>query len=244
LKLVSVPFSGGCLGKNIGCEKAPKAILEGKEFQILDVDNRNIIHSNKILENAKGYFFIGGDHSITYSLFKGFIKDKNKENIGMVVFDAHPDCVNNFSPPTHEDFLRTLIEENILKPENVFIIGIRAIDKIEKEFMEKRQIKHFLMKNLEDENSYFHLIDQIKSFVNKFDSWYLSIDIDVLDPLYAPGTGYPEEKGMSFDNLKNILRNISHLKNLGRIDLVEVNPDKDINDKTVNCAKEILGIFE
>ena len=124
------------------------------------------------------------------------------------------------------------------------IIGIRAIEKIEKEFIEKNQIKHVLMNDLKDENSYSQLINQIKSFVSKFDSWYLSLDIDVLDPLYAPGTGYPEEKGMGLDNLKNILKNISNLKNLGRIDLVEVNPDKDINNKTVNCAKEILNIFE
>lgn len=244
MKIISVPFSAGSLGKNIGCEKAPGLILKDMKFEVLNVDNQDIVNSNKILESAEGDFFIGGDHSITYSLFKGFTKGKDKENTGILIFDAHPDCVNNFSPPTHEDFLKTLIEKKVVKKENVFIIGIRAIDKIEREFIEKKQIKHVLMSDLKSEDSYSQLINQIKEFVGKFDSWYLSIDIDVLNPEESPGTGYLEKNGMSFHNLKNILEEISDFKNLKRIDLVEVNPDKDIDEKTINCAKKIVKIFD
>jgi len=235
----AVPFSGGSLGKNLGCEKAPELILEGKEFQTLNIDNQNIIKTNEILENAEGEIFIGGDHSITYSLFKGFVKNKNKNNIGIVIFDAHPDCINNFSPPTHEDFLRVLIEEKILLPNNTLIIGLRAIDKIEKKFMDDKKINYILMKDIKNNN----LIKEIKEFVEKLDSWYLSIDIDVLNPKEAPGTGYLEKEGMNFNDLKNILKNIKIFGNLKRVDLVEVNPDKDIDNKTINCAKEILNIF-
>tara|TARA_Y100000034_G_scaffold32612_1_gene40045 strand:- start:8509 stop:9294 length:786 start_codon:yes stop_codon:yes gene_type:complete len=240
--VLAVPFNGGCLGKNIGCEKAPKAILEGKEFQVLDIDNQNIISTNEVLGNAEGDIFIGGDHSITYSLFKGFSKDK--ENIGLVIFDAHPDCVNNFSPPTHEDFLKVLIEEEIVKPENVLIIGLRKIDEIEQKFLDQKNIKYVLAKDLENEKEIYHSIDKIREFVEKLDSWYLSIDIDVLNPKEAPGTGYIEEGGMNFDQLFILLEHIKHFGKLWRIDLVEVNPDKDINGKTINCAKKILSIFE
>ncbi len=242
MKIVSVPFNGGSLKKNIGCEKAPKLILEDEESHVLDVDNYNIIKTNEILENADGDIFIGGDHSITYSLFKGFLKNKNKKKTGLIIFDAHPDCVNNFSPPTHEDFLRVLIEENILLPENVFLIGLRKIDKIEEEFLRTKKIKHVLMKNLENKESYLKLIKEIKEFVLRFDSWYLSIDIDILDPKEAPGTGCIEKEGFKLNDFKKIIKEISHVKNLERIDLVEVNPDKDIDNKTVNCAKGILEI--
>ena len=99
------------------------------------------------------------------------------------------------------------------------------------------------MKDLKDDNSYNNLINKIKEFVEKLDSWYLSLDIDVLDSSCAPGTGYLEKDGMSSKNLKNILKNIKTYGNLKRIDLVEVNPDKDIDNKTIKCAKEILKIF-
>ena len=99
------------------------------------------------------------------------------------------------------------------------------------------------LKDLRDNNSYNNLIIKIKEFVEKLDSWYLSLDIDVLDYSYAPGTGYPEKKGMDFENLKKILKNIRTYGNLKRIDLVEVNPNKDVDNKTINYAKEILEIF-
>jgi agmatinase len=243
MKLVSVPFDAGSLGKNIGCKEAPERILKGKQFKTLEINNDNIIETNKILEHAKGDFFVGGDHSITYSLFKGFVKGKDKSKIGLVVFDAHPDAVNNFSPPTHEDYLRVLIEEKIIHPENVLIIGLRAIDEIEQAFLDEYDIRYILMKNIGEEISYNDLIKRIKKFVRKLDSWYLSIDIDVLNPNEAPGTGYVEKGGMKFRDLKHILTNILFSKNLGRIDLVEVNPSKDIDDITVNNSREILNLI-
>tara|TARA_B100000315_G_C14519399_1_gene560786 strand:- start:660 stop:1382 length:723 start_codon:yes stop_codon:yes gene_type:complete len=235
MKLIAVPFSSGSLGKNPESKDAPEKILEGKEYTTLEVDKGNILETNKVLESAEGDVFIGGDHSITYSLFKGFVK--NKKNIGLVVFDAHPDCVNNFSPPTHEDFLKVLIEEEIVEKENVLIVGLRKIHEIEQKFLDEKNIKYILAEDLKDRKK---LINQIKEFVEKLDSWYLSIDIDVLNPKEAPGTGYIEEGGMSFNQLNNILENIKPFGNLGRIDIVEVNPSRDIDNKTIDCAKKIL----
>lgn len=237
MKIVSVPFSGGSLGKNSDCNLAPEIILENMEYNVADVDNLDIEKTNKILEEIKGELFIGGDHSITYSLFKGFAK--NNENPVLIVFDAHPDCVNNFSPPTHEDFLKVLIEENVLKKQNVFLIGLRKIDEIEQDFLDKNKIRYLLMSditNMED------LIDEVNKFISGFGNIYLSLDIDVLDPLEAPGTGYLEENGMKLDDLKFILSNILSNK-IKRIDLVEVNPALDKDNKTVNSAKEILNLM-
>lgn len=237
MKLISVPFSAGSLGKNLGCNLAPKEILKDLEYNVANVDNLNINKTNKLLEEIKGDIFIGGDHSITYSLFKGFAK--NNENPALIIFDAHPDCVNNFSPPTHEDFLRVLIEEDHIQSENILLIGLRKIDQIEQDFLDKNKIKYLLMSDITDIKD---LINQINKFMERFKNIYLSLDIDVLDPLEAPGTGYLEKDGIKLNDLKFILKNILNSK-IKRIDLVEVNPTLDKVNKTINAAKGILNLI-
>ena len=74
-----------------------------------------------------------------------------------------------------------------------------------------------------------------------FSDLYLSIDIDVLDPKFAPGTGYHEKNGLSDEELFNILKKLKTLKNIKRFDLVEVNPDKDKNGKTIKLAAKIIN---
>src|SRR3989344_6347135 len=120
MKIVKVFSSQGSLGKNIGCEKAPDFILnELKKInhKIIDVsevkiNKNNIDETNKNIEKKEGDIFLGGDHSITYSLFKGFAK-KN-ENYGLLIFDAHPDCALYIKSVSHEDFVRKLVDEGIL----------------------------------------------------------------------------------------------------------------------------------
>jgi arginase family enzyme len=72
---------------------------------------------------------------------------------------------------------------------------------------------------------------------------YVSFDIDFVDPVYAPGTGYREPGGLSSKEFLYIARRISKMKNLKAIDLVEVNPSKDFNDLTLNLAKSLLNQF-
>ena len=69
---------------------------------------------------------------------------------------------------------------------------------------------------------------------------YLSIDIDVVDAAVAPGTGYPEPGGISARELISSVQRIKRLKNLQRIDIVEVNPEKDVQDLTVKLAAKVL----
>ena len=248
-KIIIVPTNQGSLGKNIGCELAGEQILNGLNTLNLNtttatIDNNNFLNTIKNLENIKDInekIFIGGDHSITYPLFKNFTnltKKSDNNEPGLIVFDAHPDCVNNFSPPTHEDFIRVLISEHIIKPENIFIIGLRNVDKIEKDFLEKMNIKNIYAKDF-NENSLKDLLE----FIKKFNNIYLSVDIDVLDPLEAPGTGYPESGGLK---LKKLIKYLELLKKSGKIkclDIVEINPLKDINNKTIIAGQEILKVF-
>jgi arginase family enzyme len=251
MKIVKVKSSSGCLGKNIGCEKAPDEIVKcfdevwsnenGKSlmYDVSEVEDSNIEELNKKLEKTKGDIFIGGDHSITYASFKGFAKEF--KNPGLIVFDAHPDCfeTEGFDIPTHEDYLMYLIKEGILKARNVILLGIRNADSVELKFISANKIKVYNMKDLDLERE--EICDGIMEQARSWDGLYLSLDIDVLDPAFAPGTGYLEPGGMSTRDLLYFIQRIKLLKNLKRVDLVEVNPLKDKD--TCKVAAKLLAEF-
>jgi len=248
MKIVKVPFSLGSLGKNKGCEKAPDKIVEklknfyvsenekSLDFEVEDIKfNEDIDSFHLKLEDVEGDLFLGGDHSITYSLFKGL----GGENKGLLIFDAHSDTEIGTNSVDHECFLRKLIEEDILKKENVIIVGIRQFNSVELKFLREHNIKYIPMKNI-FEVGVGEICDIVMEFCNGFKDLYLSIDIDVVDPGHAPGTGYLEPGGLMSRELIYLVQRIKLLKNLKRVDIVEVNPDKDFNDTTSKLAAKII----
>jgi len=232
MEVVKVCYSMGSLGKNVECEKAPDLLFDGGEH--VEVIRNNVDETMINIEKIEGSLFLGGDHSITYGSYKGF--SKRFKNAGIIIFDAHPDMEISAGSVSHEDYLRKLIEEGVIKKSNVILVGVRKISKNEKEFM--NSIKVFTMEQIfgNEEN----VCDVVMELALGFDGLYLSIDIDVLDPAFAPGTGYLEPEGMSTAQLFYFLGRISKLNNLRRIDLVEINPDKDVNGITVKTGRRII----
>ncbi len=262
--VVKVPGING-LGRTKGCEKAGNSILaELKEIysnergipidvKLLDLeeihlDNSNLELTNRLIyANALEIFsekqktvFLGGDHSISYSLVCAFLEHckKIKEEPCLIVFDAHPDCMKpdkNF--PVHEEWLSALIEKGF-PPENVFLVGVRNIYPSEKIFLEKNKIKKMdmnqLFENLEDS------CDILMEF-SKNKQIYISIDIDSIDPAFAPGTGYKEPGGLTSREFLYLIQRLHKLKNIRSVDLVEINPEKDIGGITVKLGAKILS---
>jgi arginase len=261
MKIIGIPAING-LGKTIGTELAPQQIVErlkteiflgesgtrpAIDFGMVAVDTSSITRTNQMIEEAisssEGIpLILGGDHSITYSCFKAF--SKKFRNPGIVVFDAHPDMENTFSPPTHEDYLRMLIEEGHVRAENVIIVGTRSFDQNELDFLRSRKLHNFSMRYIASENLH-DVSDTVMSIAKDFGAVYVSIDIDAIDPAFAPGTGYIEPGGLTSREFLYFLARLKNLKNLRAFDLVEINPSKDVNGMTVKLgakiASEILG---
>jgi formiminoglutamase len=256
MKLLKVSWNSGALEKKEGIEEAPEAIISNlgnfylKEsgilpfFEVADVqiDNSDIGGSIDALGRAVANtdspaIIIGGDHSLTYASFKAF--SKKYRNPGLVVFDAHLDCENDFSPPTHEDFLRVLINEGHVKKENVVCIGTRNFHSNELEFWKKSKLKVFDMKEM-TRDGIPEVADAIMAVAKEFDALYVSVDIDVLDPAFAPGTGYREPGGISTRDLIYFVQRLKNLKNIKMWDVVEVNPKKDIEGMTSLAAAKLI----
>ncbi len=236
--LVKVPSSEGSLEKNLGCEKAPDEIvklLNNFEVKEVEVVKGDLDKTGENIEKTKGDIFIGGDHSITYFSFKSFAK--NKKNPGLLILDAHLDSDYYTKTVTHEDFVRKLVDEKILKKENVIWVGVRRIFKVEKEFTKGLNV--FKMKSVK--SNLKRVSRKVLDLCRGFSDVYLSIDIDVLDPVYAPGTGHKEKNGMRDKELFFFLKRLKFLHNIGRVDLVEVNPDKDEDERTIKLAVRIIN---
>jgi len=266
MQIIKIPGING-LGKTNGCEQAGNQIIAGlKEIysneqgnpidsNILDLeeihlDNGNVEYSNELIyknslnafETKPKLIFLGGDHSVSYSTTKAFLdycKTQSKEPC-LIVFDAHPDCMEPMKEPTHEEWLRALIESGFPK-ENILLVGVRNSYKDELIFMDKNKIKTlgFNQMLLDIENA----CDTIMEFASGKEL-YVSIDIDVVDPVFAPATGYKNEVGgLTSRQLIYLMQRINKIKNLRAVDIVEINAEKDkeFNGITVKLGSKILA---
>jgi len=252
MDIIKVPGINA-LGKK-GSEKAPNLILEDlkknyRNFQKLDleeihVDNFNVEESGKLIyENCLEEFekqdkviFIGGDHSISFPILKAFNKVFN--NTFLIVLDAHADCMEPMKEPTHEEWLRAIIE-NGFNPKNIILIGARKIEEAEKEFLDKKGVKYY-----SEIESIENFADMVTEKANKRDV-YVSIDIDVLDPAFAPGVNCPELVGLNSREFFYLLKRIFHISTLRAFDIVEVVPsiDEKYDYRTVKTASKIIQDF-
>lgn len=239
MKIVKIDYSEGT-DVNKGTEKAPDEIVK----QLNDIwsnenlqDNKYEVISSNLDNLDDGTIFLGGDHSISYYIFKKFFSDK--VNPGIIIFDAHPDLYEYFKEkPVNGDWLYFLIKEKLIKPENIILVGIRNPDVKEVGFIKDYKIKYFTARQLF--NNLENYGDTIMEQARNFSDLYISIDIDCLDPAFAPGTGYIEPAGLSTRELIYLLQRIRLLKNIKKYDLVEVNPSKDINNMTSKVAAKII----
>jgi arginase family enzyme len=197
----------------------------------------------KISKTGPKAIILGGDHSITYSCVKGFAK--HKKDFCLVVFDAHPDLIKDFSPPTHESYLRALIEGKVVKSKDVLLVGVRNSDKLENNYISKKKInciyaKEFLEKGIKA------ISDKIEGFCKERKKpVYFSIDVDAIDPIEAMGTGYIEFGGLLSRELFFVINNIKNTNLIEMCDIVEINPNKDFKDITcILGAKLALNLID
>jgi agmatinase len=232
MKIIKVPGVNG-LGITKGTESAPDKIFpKGKSVEI---DNGNVAEQQKqIAEIAEiNSIFIGGDHSISYPLIKAI--SKKIPEMKLIVLDAHADCDFCAQEPTHEEWLRKLVEQGF-NGKNVLLIGSRKIWQVEEDFIKEKGIIKLGIEEIDN-------FERIKDFT-KENQVYLSIDIDFFDVEYAPATGYPEKKGASKKKGIELIKFIRQNTKLLNADLVEVNPLKRGSEKTILLAKEILSVLQ
>jgi agmatinase len=190
-------------------------------------------------ENSKDIVVsLGGDNSISYSLMEAFAKAHKGKKIGVLYFDAHFDMQDNFIPPTHEDVLSGAIGK-IFCAHEVLVVGVRNYTKEELKFVETWSVPNIKAKEFNSDKK--KSIANILKFCSNLDVIYFMLDIDAIDPRFAPGTGWPEPLGLFPDDVLSIILKLKDKIKL--LDIVEVCPPRDINNITSRLAAKILVEF-
>ena len=213
-----------------GCERSASAIINKLKDIWMSEDLKDLDY---VIVEKGGELILGGDHSISYKSFRDSGCD------GLLILDAHPDVYHEFDEPTHLDWLKFLVDEKKVLPERVVLAGLRSFHPKEIEYLDSKGIKYITAKQAFDVGIK-NVCDSIMELVSGFDKLYMSIDIDVLDPAYAPGVGCSEPGGFSSRELIYLVQRFKKLKNLKKVDIVEVNLDKDVNDMTVKMAAKLI----
>jgi len=179
-----------------------------------------------VVETGAKPMTIGGDHTIALPLLR--VMREIHGPIAVVHFDAHLDTWDTYfgAPYTHGTPFRRASEEGLLDRSGCMHVGIRG-PLYSKEDLTDDQILGFqvLGSHDMDDLGWRGAVERIKTRVGNRPT-YISLDIDVLDPAFAPGTGTPEAGGLTSRELLNILRAFSEI-NLVGADIVEVAPAYD-----------------
>ena len=174
-------------------------------------------------------FIIGGDHSLMYPDVAALADVYGKGKIGVVHFDTHFDASSFFVGHNHSHGtpVRRLIEQGHVSGHNFIQVGLRGYavpSKDDLAWMRDQGFRYHFMAEIE-RRGWEHVMERaITEAAEGTDYLYLSLDIDVLDPAYAPGTGTPEPNGLTPRELFPMLRRLAAETNLVGVELVEVNP--------------------
>lgn len=189
---------------------------------------------------GKLFTFIGGDHSVTIPVLRGIDRVLD-EPFGIIHIDAHFDLCDEMDGDTlsHGSTERRALElDNVPGTDALFFVGIRSAETQEVEFMRDNPVNVITAREL-SRIGVEKTLDRVKEKMIGFGRIYITVDIDCLDPAYAPGTGTPKFGGMTSRELLDLLYGLFELPIIG-FDVVEVAPGLDESQIAVFAARRII----
>ncbi len=196
--------------------------------------------------------FLGGDHSAAIGTVGGIT---HNHDVGLIWIDAHGDFntpETSASQNVHGMALAVLLglgpEELVnigrvgakIQPENVVLIGCRDLDTKEKELMKRSGCRIFTMRDV-DEVGIRDIMSQTLGGFSHLDKVHISLDLDAMDPLDAPGVGTPSQGGLTYREGQLIMEILADSRKLHSVDIMEINPILDIQNRTAQMAVNLIA---
>jgi len=260
--IMGVPFDGTSTYRS-GSRFAPLAIREaslnietysfraGVDLEELKIHDAGDLHvtgkidetlkrvelvTGEILENGKTPILLGGEHTITLGAAKAL-----HEDFALLCFDAHLDLRNEYMNQRvcHATVMRRINET--VKPSRLVEAGIHAACKEEIEYAEEQKIVYITSQRIM-QGGIEEAANEINSFLADSERVYLTVDMDVLDPAFAPAVQNPEPEGLSTHVLLDLLSRICDRRIIG-LDVVEVTPHYDTGVTAIQAAKILFEIL-
>jgi len=179
---------------------------------------------------------IGGEHSITQAPVRSLPK-----SVCVVSFDAHGDLRDEYGGGklSHATVLRRITD--VVGTDGVMVCGLRALCKEEVELIEEKKIQTLTPWELR-EIGVTKAVERIRAFTKKFEHTYLTIDIDALDPAFAPGVANPEFEGLTPSEILPLASAVADNRMIA-FDLVEVCPNYDTGVTACAAARLMFEVI-
>lgn len=218
-----------------------------KDLTVCDLGDIQITHPESDFELVRQRvatlpnmpILIGGDHSVTIPILQGQRLKYKDQRLGVLWIDAHPDLCDFFdgSKLSHANTMRRALEFGI-EPHDVCMVGLRSWEDQEIDLIENSGIHVYTAADVA-ERGMKNVADSVYNILNDCDAVHISLDIDCLDPAYAPGTGIPEFGGLTSRDVLTLLKGTQGLS-LAGLDVVEVAPPLDPSEATVFAGLKII----
>jgi arginase len=210
----------------------------------------------KTLEAGKVPLVLGGDHSVAAGTVSGVAEfyRRQEQKIGLIWIDAHTDINTPDSSPSgnvHGMPLAAIMGlgppelANVLNfspkvpPENCVLVGVRDIDAVEKENVRRAGIDVFTMRDIDERGMRTVMEEALRIAGRGTAGYHVSLDMDWVDPEYAPGVGTPVRGGATYREAHLAMEIIADHGRMLSFEIVEVNPVIDEHNRTADLAVEL-----
>jgi arginase len=224
--------------------------------EIIRVSQESAQKAETVIRNGRRLVGLGGDHSMTLGLVAGASAALGGD-LGIIYLDAHGDMNTpdtTLSGNIHGMHLASLMgfgtpelahvhtSKTKIAKENLLHIGGSDFDPAELELIERQQLITFTLFDLL-KSGLAPLLVQIDDLCQRVKNVYVSLDLDVIDRLYAPGAGMPNAKGLTYREIATIAEYIGRKCHVIGVDIVEYNPLQDEQSKTAELGIELIAKF-
>ena len=221
---------------------------------VAEASNKLAAKVDEIVQGGSFPLVLGGDHSIAIGTLAGV--SKHYQNLGVIWFDAHGDLNTEVTSPSgnihgmplavslgigHQDLVNIYGYAPKVRPEHIVIIGARSLDEGEKQLIREKGICVYTMHEI-DRLGMTKVMEECISYLKeRTDGVHLSLDLDGLDPVDAPGVGTPVIGGISYRESHLAMEMLEEAHFITSAEFVEVNPILDDRNKTAEIAVELAG---
>ncbi|MBK8021397.1 MAG: arginase [Chloroflexi bacterium] len=207
-------------------------------------------HMCETIERGEFALFLGGDHSISMGTVAGSLG--RNERVGVLWIDAHGDFNTPMTTPSgnvHGMVVASLMGlcppplrfgDKVLRPEQIAYIGIRDLDVEEKRAMVQHGLKVLTMRDI-DEVGMASVVRAALNALGNVEAIHVSLDMDALDPSFAPGVGTPVPGGLTYREAHLLMEMLADDGRVRAMDIVEVNPILDSGNATGKLAIELAA---
>jgi len=211
----------------------------------------------RVAAEGKAPLVLGGDHSVAIGTVAGMSHyfRKKKKRLGLVWIDAHADMNTPKTSPSGnvhgmplacciglgpEELTKIFDYSPKVLPRNVALVGLRDVDILERPHVKESGVRAFTMRDIDERGLRAVMVEAIRIASDGTAGLHLSLDMDYVDPQYAPGVGTPVRGGATYREAHLAMEMICDSGHMVSMEVVEVNPVIDEVNRTADLAVELV----